>query len=78
MDLDITSNAVVDYFKSLYAASPPDEDFSFCNLIPSIVTDDDNNSLTKAPSESEITNAVFSMDPTSSLGPDGFLGFFFF
>lgn len=42
-----------------------------------ILNQDDNEELAKIPSEEEIKNVVFSMDPNSSPGPDGFNGQFY-
>ena len=46
-------------------------------LIPKLVTEDDNLMLQDIPNEEEIKNAVFSIDPNSSAGPDGFSAMFF-
>ncbi|KAL6211828.1 hypothetical protein ACLB2K_017051 [Fragaria x ananassa] len=44
---------------------------------PSLITDDENMSLTSIPSSEEIYLALKDMDPDSAPGPDGFNGHFF-
>ncbi|KAL6203455.1 hypothetical protein ACLB2K_027155 [Fragaria x ananassa] len=46
-------------------------------VIPSMVTDDENVSLTDIPSSEEIFFAIKGMDLDSAPGPDGFNGHFF-
>jgi hypothetical protein len=62
---------VVDKFQDLFAV----EDISCLaeleNLIPSMVTEDDNLLLCQIPSPREIKNIVFGMQSLKSLGPDG-------
>ena len=38
---------------------------------------DDNNFLLSVPLDIEIKDTIFSMDPHSALGPDGFTGLFY-
>ncbi|XP_004301904.1 PREDICTED: uncharacterized protein LOC101292910 [Fragaria vesca subsp. vesca] len=47
------------------------------NIIPSMVTEEENIFLTTIPSPEEILKAVKAMDLDSALGPDGFNGHFF-
>lgn len=71
------SDSVINYYKNLYAATLTSTDTSYCSLIPSIVTEEENLSLIAMPSEKEITAVVFSIDPTSAPGPDEFSGLFY-
>ncbi|KAK2655736.1 hypothetical protein Ddye_008788 [Dipteronia dyeriana] len=45
--------------------------------IPQLVTDNDNENLCRIPSFAEIKDTVYSMDPNSAPGPDGFSGSFY-
>lgn len=45
--------------------------------IPQVLTDEDNLELQKVPNAEEIKKAVFSLNPDSASGPDGFNGHFF-
>ncbi|XP_075098915.1 uncharacterized protein LOC142175814 [Nicotiana tabacum] len=45
--------------------------------IPKIITEEDNDFLITAPTQEEVKEVVFSMDPNSTSGSDGFNRFFF-
>ncbi|XP_019425141.1 PREDICTED: uncharacterized protein LOC109334024 [Lupinus angustifolius] len=47
------------------------------DVVPSLVTDDDNEMVTKMPSNDEIKSAVFAMNGDGAPGPDGFSGCFY-
>lgn len=47
------------------------------DVIPNLVSQEDNDLLTKIPDQEEIKKTVFSMDPDSAPGPDGFQGSFY-
>lgn len=47
------------------------------SIIPSIVTNQENNLLIFKPSSEEIKTTVFTMDGSSAPGLDGFSGIFF-
>ncbi|KAK9289093.1 hypothetical protein L1049_017564 [Liquidambar formosana] len=69
---------IVDYYTTLYSASSPTLHSDLVDsIIPQMVTEEENILLTSVPSAEEIRAAIFSMDPHSSPGPDGFNGFFF-
>ena len=46
-------------------------------IIPRVITDQDNMELTEVPSLSEVKEVIFFMDGDSAAGPDGFTGKFF-
>lgn len=46
-------------------------------MIPNLVSNEDNDLLSKLPSMEEIKNAVFSMNGNGAPGPNGFGGFFY-
>ncbi|XP_060202956.1 uncharacterized protein LOC132631398 [Lycium barbarum] len=52
-------------------------DNDLLNVIPRIITENDNEMLNTLPEEEEIQKAIFSMSPTSSAGQDGYTGRFY-
>ncbi|XP_026450516.1 uncharacterized protein LOC113350588 [Papaver somniferum] len=52
-------------------------DENLFEAIPKVITNEDNDQMDALPSSQEIKDAVFSMDPNSSPGPDGFPGSFY-
>ncbi|KAK0570758.1 hypothetical protein LWI29_005954 [Acer saccharum] len=70
---------VSSFYQHLF--SDPGNDSSDFSLIrehvPSLVTVDENASILRVPSFDEVKNTVFSMDPLSAPGPDGFSGRFY-
>lgn len=72
-DKQTIADHVVQYYQELYSSTSsciPSAEMS--NIIPSLVTENDNNFLTAIPTDEEIKSCVFSMDPGSALGLDGF------
>ncbi|KAK9292265.1 hypothetical protein L1049_020229 [Liquidambar formosana] len=69
---------VVDYYKSLYTAnnSVPNNGL-VADIIPSLVTDNENDMLSSVPLVEDIRAAVFSMNPHSAPRLDGFGGLFY-
>ncbi|XP_060179789.1 uncharacterized protein LOC132609695 [Lycium barbarum] len=51
--------------------------FHILNHIPHLITEENNNMLTKIPKEEEIKDAIFNLSSESTAGPDGFNGTFF-
>lgn len=45
--------------------------------IPNLISQEDNQMLTKIPTDLEINDVVFNMNIDGAPGPDGFLAFFF-
>lgn len=71
-------NHIVDYYTDLFANNVDYSDTGLIGrVIPSMVNDAENGSLTTIPSSEEIFLAVKDMDPDSAPGPDGFNGHFF-
>ena len=76
-------NSIKDHIKDFYEKlftenkdNPPN--FGIIkDVIPELVTAADNYLLVATPSNEEIRRAVFSLDPNSAPGPDGFNGSFF-
>lgn len=64
---------IVDYFSSLDSLNSSSVDNGLVEqVIPSLVSSDDNSMLTNLPSMEEVRNAVFSMNNNSAPDPDGF------
>nr|KYP67083.1 Transposon TX1 uncharacterized [Cajanus cajan] len=69
---------VLDHSKSLFSHVVPIADCSeFLKVIPKSITPSDNMRLAILPTMEEVKNAVFSLSPNSSIGPDGFPRSFF-
>lgn len=77
-DNDAIAIHVLRYYSSLYASSNdciPNDLIS--SVVPSLVSSDDNNMLSKLPTHEEIKDAVFSLNGDGAPGPDGFGGCFY-
>ena len=76
-DQAIISTHIVNYFEDLYSAnSPTNQSSEVLSFIPCLVSTQDNHGLVQIPSSTKIKEGVFSLDPNSAPGPNGFLGFF--
>lgn len=73
VDEDIGQH-VVNYYETLFTVDDSlSTDYSLLDCFSwNLVTDDQNNMLVATLSEEEIHDAVFGLDASSSLGPDGF------
>lgn len=72
-DKQTIADHVVQYYQELYSStSSCISSAEMSSIIPSLVTENDNNFLTAIPTDEEIKSCVFSMDPGSAPGPDGF------
>lgn len=68
---------VVGFYEELFATTNPCFDNGLIKeVIPLLVTSEDNIMLTKLPSVEEVKLAVFSMNGDGVPGPDGFGPFF--
>ncbi|KAL6220268.1 hypothetical protein ACLB2K_008024 [Fragaria x ananassa] len=69
---------VVNFYQSLYSADTTSSGIKdICASIPSLVSREESSMLVSTPTPEEIHDAVFSMDPSSSPGLDGFPGYFY-
>uniref|UniRef100_A0A803PBX2 CCHC-type domain-containing protein n=1 Tax=Cannabis sativa TaxID=3483 RepID=A0A803PBX2_CANSA len=66
-----------DNFKGLFTTSDPSFGREFELLFDAEVTDSDNLEVGRVPTSMEIKNAVWSLHPLKSPGPDGFSGVFY-
>ncbi|CAH9084422.1 unnamed protein product [Cuscuta epithymum] len=66
----------VDFFSDLYTAVQTDNN-NILDFIPSLITQEDNNTLIKLPDMEEVKQAVWDLNHNSAPGPDGFHGKFF-
>ncbi|KAL6177270.1 hypothetical protein ACLB2K_048796 [Fragaria x ananassa] len=77
-DPQVIQTHIVDYYMDLFAKHVDYDDSGLVDsIIPSMVTEEENNFLTMIPSPEEILKAVKAMDLDSAPGPDGFNGHFF-
>lgn len=68
---------VVGFYEELFATTDPCFDNGLIEeVIPLLVTSEDNIMLTKLPSVEEVKLAIFSMNGDGVPGPDGFGPFF--
>ncbi|KAL9680391.1 hypothetical protein QQ045_018270 [Rhodiola kirilowii] len=67
----------VTYFKNLFGSFPSFRDIDVASLIKPKISPKKNNMLTRIPDEEEVKAAVYWMNHSSSLGPDGFTSKFF-
>lgn len=68
---------VESYFKGLFTARPVDFPVGLESLLPSVITDADNERLCRVPDNAEIWEAVKGNGSYKALGPDGFTNLFF-
>ncbi|KAL2475613.1 Uncharacterized protein Adt_36349 [Abeliophyllum distichum] len=61
----------------LLSAAPQSVDPIRPDIIPRLVSDEDNLQLNRIPTLAEVREAIFSIDPDSVAGPDGFSSHFF-
>ncbi|KAL6126088.1 hypothetical protein ACLB2K_074139 [Fragaria x ananassa] len=74
---DINDHVVI-YFKDLFTADSAVRDTGLvAQVIPKLVTSEENALLTAIPTSTKIFQTMCSMDHNSSPGPDGFGGVFF-
>lgn len=78
---NLIGTIAVDYFSKLLQSQNTnvchDSINSFISILPNLVTNAQNDSLTRAPLWDEVLNCINSLDPDSAPGPDGFSGHFF-
>lgn len=65
------------HFENLFTVSPTVPDQVLMNLIPKVISDQDNADLLRIPTSDEVWMVVKSMKSNKSPGPDGFPVSFF-
>ncbi|CAM8923331.1 unnamed protein product [Rhodiola kirilowii] len=76
-DGDVIGLRAAQYFENLFGDPSVPGDIQLTGLVQKVISDEDNARLTITPDLEEIQNNVFSMNSSSSPGPDGFTGKFF-
>ena len=78
-DVNVICSHIQGYYKDLFECSfSTPIDYSIVQeVIPSLVTQEENNFLLKVPDFEEVHCTVFEMDPLNAPGPVGFPGKFF-
>ncbi|VFQ76034.1 unnamed protein product [Cuscuta campestris] len=66
----------ITFFQAMFTADPSVTS-SALDMIPRLVTDEDNDRLCAVPEMEEVKTAVFAMDSRSAAGPDGYTGAFY-
>lgn len=76
---DQISGVVVEFFDDLLKKDTlldPEGQSMLVDIIPKVLSDNQNHNLVAIPSKDEIRSVVFSFDGSKALGPDNFLMFF--
>ena len=79
-DASLIEQHILHFYSQLFSSNAVNaaQDFSLVHeVIPSLVTEEDNHRLLHLPSSEEIRVVVNDMDGSSAPGPDGFSGIFF-
>lgn len=71
------ANSAVQFFQNLLLEQHSNWQASDFDFIPSMITTEDEANLSREPTIEEVKRAVFSMDPDSTPGPDGFCAKFY-
>ncbi|XP_027183967.1 uncharacterized protein LOC113782270 [Coffea eugenioides] len=74
---DDISKGTVSFFQQLFSDQSGLSSIPVSDVIPKLLSDRDNLELERHPSLEEIKDVVFSLDPDSAAGPDGFSRRFF-
>ncbi|KAL2506264.1 Uncharacterized protein Adt_21885 [Abeliophyllum distichum] len=69
--------SAVSFFQELLSTAPQPVNPIRPDIIPTLVSEEDNLQLNRIPTLAEVREAIFSMDPDSVAGPDGFSSHFF-
>ena len=78
-DQNTIKDHIKDFYKKLFSENRENSpNYGIIkDVIPDLVTAEDNCLLVVTPPNEEIRKEIFSLDPNSALGPDGFNGSFF-
>ncbi|KAH0765178.1 hypothetical protein KY285_001049 [Solanum tuberosum] len=71
------AKAACDYFQNIFSGHEDRIREEIPNYIPRMVTEEQNQTLQQMPNLEELTQVVFSMNPNSAAGSDGFGGKFY-
>lgn len=76
-DQNKIAEVLVQYFEKNFEFKKSENVDSLLDVIPTIISHEDQNMLDKISYEEEIKDTLFNKDPDSSPGPDGFSGCFY-
>ncbi|XP_026417116.1 uncharacterized protein LOC113312588 [Papaver somniferum] len=68
---------IVKHVEDKFSAKNVTINHGLLNVIPTVITDEDQLMLDAIPDSNEIKNTIFDIDPDSSPGPDGYSGIFY-
>ncbi|XP_026396785.1 uncharacterized protein LOC113291471 [Papaver somniferum] len=71
------SNVLIDYFSKKFEYQPTHVNDSIFDVVPHILTEDDNCFLEQTPDVDEIKTTVFELNQDGAPGPNGFIGVFY-
>ncbi|XP_031095329.1 uncharacterized protein LOC115999629 [Ipomoea triloba] len=77
VEQDQIANMAVEYYQKLFEAQETQLDLTMFECLQGSVTEEENRRLVANPTAEEIKESIFSMNPNSSAGPDGFGGGFY-
>lgn len=64
-------NEAVQFFKDQFTRENQNNSFSLIDLVPSLITNEDDDVLTQEPIVEEIKKSMFKLNGSSVTGPDG-------
>ncbi|VFQ60086.1 unnamed protein product [Cuscuta campestris] len=70
-------NEAMEYFKNVFSSITLVDDQEILRHIPTLITTENNNSMTLIPEKEEIKKVVWELNPNAVSGPDGYNGVFF-
>ncbi|XP_026410369.1 uncharacterized protein LOC113305563 [Papaver somniferum] len=71
------SNVLIDYFSTKFAHQDITVSDSFFEVVPKVINDKDNTFLENLPTEDDIKNTTFDLNPDGAPGPVRFTGSFY-
>ncbi|XP_060177942.1 uncharacterized protein LOC132607882 [Lycium barbarum] len=75
-EVDVGSEAIR-FFESQFSEENSGGDYALLKNLPKLITEETQKNMEEFPSESEVKEAVFSLNGDSASGPDGFTGQFY-
>ncbi|VFR00985.1 unnamed protein product [Cuscuta campestris] len=76
-DMENISTRAIDHFTNVFSNTQSIQVDPMMDYLEEVITAEDNERICKLPFKEEIKAAVWSLDPGSAPGPDGFNGTFF-